>query len=263
MAGARGAARRKLVGRRFRRRNRARRDTPPAAGAVEGAAGPRPARRRRAGHATDPAGGPAPSVLRDPRRHRPRTTGACRRRICAPPSGSAPATTSGRSISRRPRRACAASPGCAPPRSAASCPIAWWCASGSTGPRRSSPSTIRRPRSSTSPPTAASSRPSGPPTAATCRTSPASRGRISTAAQGFGPRAVHRALGLLRLVGREAGGLGPVSEVHVVERPRHDAPPGPAGHSHRARLGWPAAGSSIGWDACCRCGRDGRPTCAR
>ncbi len=33
--------------------------------------------------------------------------------------------------------------------------------------------------------------------------------------QGFGPRAVHRALGLLRLVGREAGGLGPVSEVHV------------------------------------------------
>jgi len=33
--------------------------------------------------------------------------------------------------------------------------------------------------------------------------------------QGFGPRGVHRALGLLRLVGREAGGLGPVSEVHV------------------------------------------------
>jgi len=33
--------------------------------------------------------------------------------------------------------------------------------------------------------------------------------------EGFGPRAVHRALGLLRLVGRDAGGLGPVSEVHV------------------------------------------------
>ena len=33
--------------------------------------------------------------------------------------------------------------------------------------------------------------------------------------QGFGPRGVHRALGLLRLVGREPGGIGPVSEVHV------------------------------------------------
>jgi cell division protein FtsQ len=32
----------------------------------------------------------------------------------------------------------------------------------------------------------------------------------------FGPRAVHRALGLLRLVGREAvGGIGPLSEVHA------------------------------------------------
>jgi cell division protein FtsQ len=33
--------------------------------------------------------------------------------------------------------------------------------------------------------------------------------------EGFGPRAVHRALGLLRLVGREPGGIGPVSEVNV------------------------------------------------
>ncbi|MCW5892119.1 MAG: FtsQ-type POTRA domain-containing protein [bacterium] len=33
--------------------------------------------------------------------------------------------------------------------------------------------------------------------------------------RGFGPRAVHRALGLLRLVARDATGLGPVSEVHV------------------------------------------------
>lgn len=33
--------------------------------------------------------------------------------------------------------------------------------------------------------------------------------------EGFGPRAVHRALGLLRLVGREAGGIGTVSEVHA------------------------------------------------
>jgi hypothetical protein len=32
--------------------------------------------------------------------------------------------------------------------------------------------------------------------------------------EGFGPRAVHRALGLLRLVGRESGGI-PVSEVHA------------------------------------------------
>src|SRR5262249_5149704 len=32
---------------------------------------------------------------------------------------------------------------------------------------------------------------------------------------GFGPRAVHRALGLLRLVGRDSGGIGPVSEVHA------------------------------------------------
>lgn len=32
---------------------------------------------------------------------------------------------------------------------------------------------------------------------------------------GFGPRAVHRALGLLRLVGRDGAGLGPVSEVHA------------------------------------------------
>jgi hypothetical protein len=37
--------------------------------------------------------------------------------------------------------------------------------------------------------------------------------------EGLGPRAVHRALGLLRLVGREQGGIGPVSEVHV-ERER-------------------------------------------
>jgi cell division protein FtsQ len=37
--------------------------------------------------------------------------------------------------------------------------------------------------------------------------------------EGLGPRAVHRALGLLRLVGREPGGIGPVSEVHV-ERER-------------------------------------------
>jgi POTRA domain, FtsQ-type len=33
--------------------------------------------------------------------------------------------------------------------------------------------------------------------------------------EALGPRAVHRALGLLRLVGREPGGLGPVSEVHA------------------------------------------------
>jgi cell division protein FtsQ len=33
--------------------------------------------------------------------------------------------------------------------------------------------------------------------------------------EGFGPRGVHRALGLLRLVGRESGGIGPISEVHV------------------------------------------------
>lgn len=33
--------------------------------------------------------------------------------------------------------------------------------------------------------------------------------------EAFGPRAVHRALGLLRLVGREPGGIGPVSEVHA------------------------------------------------
>jgi cell division protein FtsQ len=33
--------------------------------------------------------------------------------------------------------------------------------------------------------------------------------------EGFGPRAVHRALGLLRLVAREPGGIGPVSEVHA------------------------------------------------
>src|SRR5262245_49906792 len=33
--------------------------------------------------------------------------------------------------------------------------------------------------------------------------------------QGFGPRGVHRALDLLRLVGRKAGELGPVSEMHV------------------------------------------------
>ncbi len=33
--------------------------------------------------------------------------------------------------------------------------------------------------------------------------------------EGFGPRAVHRALGLLRLVGREPGGLGAISEVHA------------------------------------------------
>lgn len=33
--------------------------------------------------------------------------------------------------------------------------------------------------------------------------------------RGFGPRAVHRALGLLRLVARDASGLGAVSEVHV------------------------------------------------
>lgn len=32
---------------------------------------------------------------------------------------------------------------------------------------------------------------------------------------GFGPRAVHRALGLLRLVGRDARSMGPVSEVHA------------------------------------------------
>lgn len=32
---------------------------------------------------------------------------------------------------------------------------------------------------------------------------------------GFGPRAVHRALGLLRLVGRDAHGMGPISEVHA------------------------------------------------
>ncbi len=32
---------------------------------------------------------------------------------------------------------------------------------------------------------------------------------------GFGARAVHRALALLRLVGREPGGIGPVSEVHA------------------------------------------------
>lgn len=33
--------------------------------------------------------------------------------------------------------------------------------------------------------------------------------------EGFGPRAVHRALGLLRLVGRESCGIGRVSEVHA------------------------------------------------
>jgi cell division protein FtsQ len=32
---------------------------------------------------------------------------------------------------------------------------------------------------------------------------------------GFGPRAVHRALGLIRLVGRDGASLGPVSEVHA------------------------------------------------
>jgi cell division protein FtsQ len=32
---------------------------------------------------------------------------------------------------------------------------------------------------------------------------------------GFGPKAVHRALGLLRMVARDAGGIGAVSEVHA------------------------------------------------
>ena len=32
---------------------------------------------------------------------------------------------------------------------------------------------------------------------------------------GFGPKAVHRALGLLRMVSRDAGGVGAVSEVHA------------------------------------------------
>jgi len=33
--------------------------------------------------------------------------------------------------------------------------------------------------------------------------------------ENFGPQAIHRALGLLRLVARDAPGLGPVSEIHV------------------------------------------------
>ena len=67
--------------------------------------------------------------------------------------------------------------------------------------------------------------------------------------------AVHRALGLLRLVARDAGGVGAVSEVHVDRGPRAHAAAGAAGDPDRAGVGRLRPQARRGSAACCRCGR--------
>ena len=139
MAGARGAARRKLVSRRFA-------DAiapvgPAACHGFRGGAAARAARRPRHRRAAAPAVGAQPPVLRHARRHgassRPAADGGPARR--------APLRAGGRHLddrSRRPPRGDARSPGYAPLTCAASCPTASRCACGSIGRPRSSPSTI-------------------------------------------------------------------------------------------------------------------------
>ena len=230
MAGARGAARRQLVGRSVRRRNRQRREwTLPrvpwraVATLLILAALPfavRPVLRAVQDH-------PYFAIREVVIHHHGRLPEAELRDALGIRAGDA----SGTSIPRLRRRVCAPGSGSARRASGASSRTASWCGCASIARRRSWRSPTCGRASTTSRPTAASSRRSARPTAATCRTSPASPRPISTAAPASVRKAVHRALGLLRMVSRDAGGVGAVSEVHVDPDARAHAAAGAAGRS--------------------------------